>query len=251
MIRILFLIILSFSACAETGKQSNSEKQRSQAAAIFLISSGQCAETNAPAIGSSGRTQFDFIGVNCVSTTVGNIGFVQSGLKDRNANGIVGETSSSRLAPKRGFSSSGERKVNIEITYTLNAADSFLDVIGNGSLNEATAVVTGPTFRIKPSTVTYLIEATGAEGTFGKGTPPASQVGASKTLCLEFHEEGAGAHMFGWSKACAEVNRGTYEFDQEDVTFGAKGTNVGFVLNKVSVQRVIVTTGAIGTAKSL
>jgi len=251
MMKILLVTLLIFSACAEK-KQSNSEKQRSQAAAIFLLSSGRCLETSAPAIDGKSRTQFDFTGVNCVSTTVGDIGFVQANLKDSNNNGIVGETPNSRLAAKRDFSSTGEKKVNIEVTYILNATDSYLDVIGNGSLNEATAQVTGPTFRIRPGGITYLIEATGTEGNFDTGVVPQSSVGQIKTLCLEIHQEGAGAHMFGWSKPCAEVtDRSNYEFDQEDVLYGTKGSKLGFVLNKVTLQRVIVTSGKLGLAAQI
>jgi hypothetical protein len=253
-ITILFLAF-SLSFCTESGKQSNSEKQRSQVLAIALLSSGQCGEVNAPAIGGgTTRTQFDLLGTNCVSTTLGNIGFVQANLSDRNTNGVTGTTTASRMSPKRTFSTTGEKKVNVEITYMLNGADGFLDVIGNASLNESTAVATGPTFRIKPTTITYLIEATGGEGIFSKGTAPTSPPGTVKSLCLEIHEEGAGAHMFGWSKKCGELStadRGNYEFDQEDVLFSAKGSHIGFVLNKASIQQIVVTTGAIGTAKSL
>lgn len=249
LITIVFVSLLFFVGCQEK-KQSNSEKLRSQAAAILLLQSGNCAEFPQPAIGGTSRTEFNFSGASCIPANVGNVGFIQVGLKNTNENGLVGENSEARLASTRSFSKDG--KVNIEVTYKLTASDSYLDVIGNASVNQTTAIAFGPTFRIRPTKLQYLVLAGLAENDFSSS--PQSPIGQFKTLCLEIHQEGAGSHMFGWSKACSaltEADRGNYEFDQEDILFSQQGSSVGFVLNKVVLQKVIISSGKLGTSGSI
>jgi hypothetical protein len=71
---------------------------------------------------------------------------------------------------------------------------------------------------------------------------------------LEVHEEGSGAHIFGWSKACSSLttaNLGSYEFDQENVVGTISDRKVGFVLNNAVLTKIIVSSGKIGTSGSL
>ena len=139
----------------------------------------------------------------------------------------------------------------MEVTYTLTSTTSTLDVIALGGGSGTS--LTGPGFRISTGDVKYLTTA-GTASAFGTGTTPQSPVGTSKTLCLEVHEEGSGAHIFGWSKACSSLttaNLGSYEFDQENVVGTISDRKVGFVLNNAVLTKIIVSSGKIGTSGSL
>lgn len=244
---ITLLIGFILLGCQEKG-QSNSKKQRSQASALLLFQTGNCVEISQNAIGGTSRSEFNFSGASCIPANVGAVGFIQTGLKNTNQMGLVGEGPEARLASKKTFSIDG--KVNIEVTYKLTAQDSYLDVIGNASVNDL-AIAIGPTFRIRPTKLQYLIELGNLENDLASLSSP---VGEWKTLCLEIHNEGAGSHMFGWSKACSsltEADRGNYEFDKEDVAYSQKGSSLGFVLNKVILQKIIVSKGKLGTSGSI
>ncbi len=241
------LTLISFVACQEK-KQSNSEKQRSQIAALLLLQSGNCTEVSLPSIGETNRIEFNFSNSNCTASNVGSVGFAQIGLENINESGLVGKSQGARLVSQKAFSKDG--KVNIEVTYKLTAPDGYLDVTGNASVNTTNVTASGPTFRITPSQIKYLEGTT--ESAFS--TTISSPVNQFKTLCLEIHEEGAGSHMFGWSKACSALTpaeRGNYEFDEEDINSQKQGNGIGFVLNKVVLQKIVVSQGKIGTSGSI
>lgn len=243
LMKIHFLILLlTFVQCSELFNKSSSDNSKRNAAAGFLLlsQSGGCTQASVNTIGSTTRTEYNFSGVNCVSG-LATIGFVGENLQP----GLSGTSTSSRLASLTSFATSGGKKMNIEVTYTINSSSGYLDVIGNASVSGS--IATGPTFRIKPNTIS-IVTSFGQETAIGTGTVPSSPVSTEKTICLEIHEEN-GAHMFGWNSACASVaNRATYDFEQESVVTTNPGSQVGFVLNNATLKKIIVSRGAIGTA---
>ncbi|MCB1178533.1 MAG: hypothetical protein KDK36_13185 [Leptospiraceae bacterium] len=237
------IILLFFYNCSELfTKSDNSEEQRNNAILGYLvISQGGCTSQSAASIGSTQRTEYTFTGSNCNTSSLPAIGFTGENVSP----GLIGTSTASKLASSGSFTLSGEKKMNIEVTYTINSSSGYLDVVGNASVSGSTA--TGPTFRIKSSTIS-IITSGGVETAIGTGSPPSSPVGTEKTICLEFHEEN-GAHMFGWNSACSAIsNRSSYDFDQEAVSTTNPGSSIGFILNNVTLKKIIVSKGAIGNA---
>ncbi len=238
----ILILLFTFTQCSELFNKSSSDDSQRNAAAAFLVlsQSGGCTQSSVNTIGSTTRTEYNFSGANC-ATGLAAIGFVGENLSA----GLTGSSTSSRVASLTSFATSGEKKMNIEVTYTINNSSGYLDVIGNASV--AGTVATGPAFRIKSNTI-GIVSSLGVESAIGTGTVPSSPVGTEKTICLEIHEEN-GAHMFGWNSACASVaNRATYDFDQESVVTTNPGSQVGFVLNNATLKKIIVSRGAIGSS---
>ncbi len=235
LLALVIPFLLLFSACAER-KQSNNSNLLG-AVAIF----NGCSPTTVNSIGGTSRTEYNL--ANCL-TPLGLTGFTVTNISA----GFTGTSVESKMASNGTFGSI-DKKTNIEVTYTLNSATSFLDVIALGSGTGSS--VSGPGFRISQTDVKY-IKTNGTTGTFGTGTSPVSIVGTSTTLCLEVHEEGAGSHIFGWTGACSAVsNRGAYGFEEEDVAGAISDRKIGFTLNNVTLSKIIVSNGALGTAGSL
>lgn len=233
----LLVILFSFLACAEKKESDNSN----QLVALSILNGCGTTPTTVNSIGSTTRTEYNFTNCNNPSALSG---FSVSNISA----GLTGTSTNSKLASTGTFGSD-QKKINIEVTYILTTASSNLDIIALGA-GEGTAL-SGPGFRISPADVKYL-KTDGTSGSFGTGTSPATVVGTSTTLCLEVHEEGSGAHIFGWSGACSLVsNRGTYQFDQEDVTGAISSRKIGFTLNNAILTKIIVSNGALGTAGSL
>jgi hypothetical protein len=231
----LFLILFGLVSCAERKKSDNS------GALALLYLSLQCKSVSesASSIESTSRTQYNFSKVNVSDNTCG---FTLENI----TNGLTGTSADSKIGSSRTF---GSDEVNIEVTYTLNSSSGTLDVIALGSGSGTT--ISGPGFRISTTDVKY-IKPEGTALAFGTGTSPTTTVGESKTLCLEVHSEGGGSHIFGWSGACADVsNRGTYEFEEDDVDGAVSGSKIGFVLNNATITKIIVSDGPLGTAGSL
>jgi hypothetical protein len=230
----LIILILLFS-CAEGKKTDNS----SVLGALFIING--CSATTVGSIDGTSRTQYDFS--SCTNPSALQ-GFSVSNI----TSGLTGTSSNSKLASTGTFGSS-DFKINIEVTYSLLASTSNLDVIALGTGNGVDLV--GPGFRISPSDIKYL-NTSGTATLFGTGTSPTTTVGNSTTLCLEVHKEGAGSHIFGWAGACKDVaDRSSYTFEEEDVVGAVSDRKIGFVLNNAVLSKIIVSNGKIGTAGSL
>lgn len=226
------------------GKAKNSNS--GAAAALFLASQGGCSQSSAASIGGATRTSFNVSGANCASG-LSAIGFIGEGL----SSGLTGSGTASRLASTGTFSAGGEKKMNIEFTFTLSDSSGYLDVIGNASTSAAAA--TGPLFRIKPSGIDVYASGSQTASAPDKGGSITSSVGTEKTYCLEFHEE-SGAHLFGWSKACSllsDSEKASYEINKEGLSSANPGNKIGFVLNKAVLKSFTVTSGKIGTAGSM
>ena len=241
LIKLILLTVSIFGGCAEkSGSNSNS----TALTALLSIQNGcNTTATTESSIGSTSRTQYDFSVCNNPSALTG---FTVENI----TSGLTGTSNQSKLASTGTFGT-GEKKINVEVTYTLRSSTSTLDIIALGGGSGTS--LSGPGFRISPTDVKYLTTA-GTASAFGTGSSPQSQEGTSKTLCLEVHEEGSGAHIFGWSKACSSLttaNLGSYEFEQEDVAGTISDRKVGFVLNNAVLSKIIVSSGKIGTAGSL
>ncbi|MCC5814785.1 MAG: hypothetical protein JJT78_08520 [Leptospira sp.] len=170
-----------------------------------------------------------------------SMGFTPNNI-EYTSNGIRGSAPNARLGSQIDFVTLGGRKDQvIEVTFQLDRADAYLDVIGNATVG-SNASASGPGFRI----TTERIQVFGTSGNFSTppvGATPASPVGSRKTYCLEIHEEGVGGHLFGWSKGCGELtqnDRLNYEFDHVAVQTQNPGNRVGFVLNGVTMYQFTV-----------
>ncbi len=236
---LLTLLLLGLSACAESKKTDNSPAL----AALTIANLNSCGTTakTVTSIGATSRTEYDF--TNCNNPTA------LTGFSVQNISaGLTGTSDQSKLASTGTFGSV-DKKINIEVTYTLTSSTSILDVIALGGGTGTS--LSGPGFRISPTDVKYLTTA-GTASAFGTGTSPSSAVGTNSTLCLEVHQEGSGSHIFGWSGACSAVaNLGSYTFDQENVTGTISDSKIGFVLNNVKLSKIIVSNGKLGTSGSL
>ena len=234
----LLILLTIFFQCAER-KKSNSNSSLLGGLLLLQNSSPCPGVASATAIGSVSRTEYSF--TSCNSGTV--TGFTSENISA--SSGITGTTANSRLASIATF---GTEKVNIEVTFTLNSSGGYLDVIGLGLSSSAS--ISGPGYRVSESGIKYF-SLGGTPTAIATGVTPSTALNTQKTYCLELHKEN-GAHLFGWSKACAEVtNRASYEFDQESITTSTPGNNIGFVLSGSTLKKIIVSTGAIGTSGSL
>lgn len=236
ILKTSFLLFFLLS-CAERKKSDNN--QELIGALLFL--QGQCpSPTPVASIGAATRVELNFAG--CTSTSLN--GFVTENLSL--SGGIRGTGSNSRLASLGTY---GDKKVNIEVTFTLNSAGASLDVIGLGLSSSAS--ISGPGLRISESTIVPFNHA-GTTDTF-TGTAPVTPLNTEKTYCLELHNESPDVHAFGWAKSCAELTdaeKGSYPFDKE-IPSSFPGKNIGFVLNNSTIKKIIVSTGNIGTSGSL
>ncbi len=252
MVKIIISVVLSvtlFYSCSELNKKKEDNNAPLAAAAFLALQqqSGNCV-SSAPvaAIDGANRTKFSVVKDGC-GTSPGATITADSGVSFSGGSFVAGATEG-KFAPSGSYATSGP--VNIEIVYTITAADGEIDVIGNAAVNGA--VATGPAFRITTTTI-VPVSNTGAVGSLEK-TVPTSSVNSEKTLCLEIHREGAGAHVFGWSKACSSLtlaDRGAYEFEREDFSTAHPGGGVGFRLKNAKIKEFTITQGKIGSAGKL
>ncbi|WP_411823114.1 hypothetical protein [Leptospira sp. 'Mane'] len=243
------LTILSFSAlilfafnCAELKKKKDDDNS---ALALLALAGSTACSTSAVSSPSNG-TSFDF--TQCrgdASAALKLAGFTSANVVL--SGGIVGTgTNSTIVADSSRLSNfGGDKKATIQITYNLSASDSYLEAV-----MPSTTSLVGPTFQFTPTEIKKknILGATSALG----GTPGiwASSVAQDKTICVEVHNEN-GAHMFGWQGACANVNRGSYEFQEDSVSgYDFSGDRIAFRLNKVTLKSVIIYSSTIGTAGS-
>lgn len=242
---ILFFIIISLWNC-EVFKGKSKKDNSAAAAALFLASQGGCTQSSTASIGGATRTVFSVSGANCPSG-LSAIGFTGEGLSA----GLTGSGTSSRLASTGTFTAGGEKKMNIELTFSLTDSSGYIDVIGNASTSGAAAA--GPALRIKTSGIDAYASGSSAAAALDAGGSTASPVNTEKTYCLEFHEE-SGVHMFGWTKSCSQLTdaqKGSYEINKEGLSSANPGSKMGFVLNKAVLKSFTVTSGKIGTAGSI
>lgn len=235
IIWLIFALFMVFS-CAERNKSDSSDQI---ATGLLFILNSCPGVSQVSSIGATSRTAYVFTG--CTTTNVN--GFTSENISI--SGGVAGSSANSKMASIGTF---GTEKVNIEVTFTLNTPGGYLDVLGLGVASGAG--ISAPGFRISESNIKYFASG-GSATAIGTGSTPQTPLNTQKTYCLEFHKEN-GAHLFGWSKSCAEVtNRTSYDFDQENIITSTSGNNIGFVLNGATLKSIIVSTGAIGTAGSL
>ncbi|MDX1961275.1 MAG: hypothetical protein SFU98_22090 [Leptospiraceae bacterium] len=240
----LLFVLFTFVNCPE--KKPNNNQGRIAAYGLFAI---QCPVTQAPAIGSSSRTAI-FFSNGCTPFAMGFSGLSATNVTAENNIGATGTSTNSSIITNGDYKSGSEKKVNIEVTFQINADDGYIDVSGNATPSGTKPV--GPTFRIKTTTMT-AVNNSGVESAFTKGTVPQAGRNVQRVYCLEIHEESGAAHLFGWSKACnalSSTERGSYEFEIPSFSSTNPGSRVGFILNKSSLRNVIIS-GQIGTAGRL
>ena len=238
------LIAFVFISCEEKKKDNTA----ASAVEYLLRPSVVCASSSTTTISNSElgttpamATQYNISG--CDSNSLFSLGFSSQNI----TTGITGTSAESKIAANGDLFSSND--VNIEVTFSLNNASGYLEVIGQGSGSAAT--IDGPAIRINPATIQ-------ARGTAGSGgtlldlTNQSTSVGQTFTYCLEFHNETSDLHAIFWSSACTSVSaieRGTYTKEVE-VTSTFPGKRIGFILNNVTLQSFTVRT-KIGTAVNL
>jgi hypothetical protein len=236
------LILFFCVNCPE--KKSNSGQSLISAYALFSL---QCPVSSEASISGSTRTA-TFFGNACTSFAMSFAGLSANDVSAETNIGATGKTTNSTIITQADFKSSGEKKVNIEVTFQINTDAGYIDVIGNATASGTKPV--GPGFRIKTTTIS-AINNSGVESAL-TGSIPKPERNVQRTYCLEIHEEN-GAHVFGWSKACnalSEAERGVYEFELKTLSTTNPGSKVGFILNNSSLRRMVIS-GKIGTVGSV
>lgn len=232
---------LSVFNCAELF--SSKEDKNDDQLILALLVGANCPKTNVstPTFG----TKFDF--TNCSGDA--NLALAGSGFQASNvtlSGGLVGTSNNSTIITNASSlsNSGGNKKASIEIVYQLNSALSTISAI-----LPSTTAFGGPGFFIRDTKADKIVN--GSSSAFGTaGTPWASSVGQEKTLCLEIHEEGSGAHIFGWQGTCATVDRSAYQFEEENVVVIISGDRVALRINGATVKTLTIYNQSIGTAGS-
>lgn len=237
---IIFSILLTLGNCAELFSSKDKDNNNDAILAALLSNSGTCGQSARSGAAGTG-TRYNFFGCSGdVTTTLLGLGFTAQNIT---FNGGLSGTSDASTIVTRGSSlssSGGSKKAGIEITYVLNNASSILkaNLPSEASIN-------GPGFSIFATGANKLVN-DAASAFDDKPASWSSSVGVEKILCLEVHEEGTGAHIFGWEGSCDTVNRNSYQFEQEDVALAVSGDRVALKLNNVVVKSMTIYSSVIG-----
>ena len=236
---ILYLFISLFFASCEEKKKDNS----GATAAAFLLTRGSsatggCASASTTAISNSSlsgttptATQYSITG--CDTNSLSSIG-------------LTGTSVNSNIISNGDLFSGSD--VNIEVTFKLNDASGYLEVIGHGSGTAASLDGTG--VRINSSSTQAR---GGGSSTLTTINSQSTSVGATVTYCLDFHNESPNFHTVFWPSACTAVStadRNSYTGREASVTSTFPGKRVGFILNNATLQSFTVRT-KIGVAANL
>ena len=245
---ILSLFISLFFASCEEKKKDNS----GAAAAAFLLTRGSsatggCASASTTAISNSSlsgttptATQYSITG--CDTNSLSSIGFSSQNI----STGLTGTSVNSKIISNGDLFSGSD--VNIEVTFKLNDASGYLEVIGHGSGTAASLDGTG--VRINSSSTQAR---GGGSSTLTTINSQSTSVGATVTYCLDFHNESPNFHTVFWPSACTAVStadRNSYTGREASVTSTFPGKRVGFILNNATLQSFTVRT-KIGVAANL
>ncbi len=245
---ILSLFISLFFASCEEKKKDNS----GAAAAAFLLTRGSsatggCASASTTAISNSSlsgttptATQYSITG--CDTNSLSSIGFSSQSI----STGLTGTSANSRILSNGDLFSGSD--VNIEVTFKLNDASGYLEVIGHGSGTAASLDGTG--VRINSSSTQAR---GGGSSTLTTINSQSTSVGATVTYCLDFHNESPNFHTVFWPSACTAVStadRNNYTSREASVNSTFPGKRVGFILNNATLQSFTVRT-KIGIAANL
>jgi|JI9StandDraft_2_1071091.scaffolds.fasta_scaffold03288_6 hypothetical protein len=245
---ILYLFISLFFASCEEKKKDNS----GATAAAFLLTRGSsatggCASASTTAISNSSlsgttptATQYSITG--CDTNSLSSIGFSSQSI----STGLTGTSANSRILSNGDLFSGSD--VNIEVTFKLNDASGYLEVIGHGSGTAASLDGTG--VRINSSSTQAR---GGGSSTLTTINSQSTSVGATVTYCLDFHNESPNFHTVFWPSACTAVStadRNSYTGREASVTSTFPGKRVGFILNNATLQSFTVRT-KIGVAANL
>ncbi len=244
---ILSIFITLFFISCEEKKKDNTPA----AAAAFLLarssSAGGCASGSTTAIANSNlgstsasATQYSISG--CDSNTLSSLGFSSQNI----TTGVTGTSINSKIAANGDLFSASD--VNIEVTFKLDNASGYLEVIGQGSGTAST--IDGPAIRINSSTT--QARGTGSS-TLSNLTSQTTTVGQTVTYCLEFHNESPSLHAVFWSTACTSVStadKSNYSGREATLTSTFPGKRIGFILNNATLQSFTVRT-KIGVATNL
>ena len=245
---ILSLFISLFFASCEEKKKDNS----GATAAAFLLTRGSsatggCASASTTAISNSSlsgttptATQYSITG--CDANSLSSIGFSSQSI----STGLTGTSVNSKIISNGDLFSGSD--VNIEVTFKLNDASGYLEVIGHGSGTAASLDGTG--VRINSSSTQAR---GGGSSTLTTINSQSTSVGATVTYCLDFHNESPNFHTVFWPSACTAVStadRNSYTGREASVTSTFPGKRVGFILNNATLQSFTVRT-KIGVAANL
>ncbi|MCT8332993.1 hypothetical protein NUH30_04855 [Leptospira sp. 85282-16] len=233
-------IALSILNCAELF--SSKEDNNNDLLILALLAGSRCPST-AVATPTNG-IKYDF--ANCSGDA--NLALSGSGFQGNNvtlSGGLVGTSNDSTIITNASAlsNSGGSKKASIEIVYQLNSASSTVSAILPSSTSFA-----GPGFLLSSTKADKIVN--GTSSNFGTpGTPWASSVGQDKTVCLEVHEEN-GAHIFGWQGACANVDRNSYQFEEDSVVVSLPGDRIGLKINGATIKTLTIYNQSIGAAGS-
>jgi hypothetical protein len=213
---ILYLFISLFFASCEEKKKDNS----GATAAAFLLTRGSsatggCASASTTAISNSSlsgttptATQYSITG--CDTNSLSSIGFSSQNI----STGLTGTSVNSKIISNGDLFSGSD--VNIEVTFKLNDASGYLEVIGHGSGTAASLDGTG--VRINSSSTQAR---GGGSSTLTTINSQSTSVGATVTYCLDFHNESPNFHTVFWPSACTAVStadRNSYTGREASVT---------------------------------
>lgn len=244
-ISIIIALNILITGCEEKKKDSTPS-----AAALFLLSrgsTGSCASGATTSISntalgttSASATQYTISG--CDTNSLNALGFSSQNI----STGATGTSVNSKIAANGDLFSAGD--VNIEITFSLNSANAYLEVIGQGSGNAAN--IDGPAIRINPTNT--QARGTG-RATLANITSTTTSVGQTVTYCLDFHNESPSFHAVVWASSCTSVSttdRNNYTGREATVPSTFPGKRIGFILNNATLTSFTVRT-KVGTAVNL
>ncbi|TGL09275.1 hypothetical protein [Leptospira levettii] len=237
---IVFVVFVSLGNCAELFQASKKDNNNDAIFAALLANSGSCGQSARSGAAGNG-TRYNFFGCSGdATTTLLGLGFTAQNVSFNG--GLSGTSDASTIVTRASSlsSSGGSKKAGIEVTYVLINASSTLKAILPSESN-----FNGPGFSIFLTGANKLVNGT-ASAFDDKPASWSSSLGIEKTLCLEVHEEGSGAHIFGWEGSCDTVNRNAYQFEQEDVALTVSGDRVALRLNNVIVKSLTIYSSVIG-----
>jgi hypothetical protein len=173
------------------------------------------------------------------SSALSNLGFPNQNLVFP-GDGVVGNSTSSSLVSLSDYPTLGSKSQSMEVTFRLDRADAYLDVVVAASAAGNTPV--GPRFRITADNVSIINSENQAQGIIGSVRNKAG-VAQVRTYCFDTHDH-SGGHLIGWSQSCASLSDrdraiGGYEFERPGIQGTLPGFKFGLIINGATVRQMI------------
>ncbi len=190
--------------------------------------------------GNSNGSRQGFNISGCTSSaSLSSLGFPNQNLAFP-GDGVVGNSTTSSLVSLSDYPTLGSKSQSMEVTFRLDRADAYLDVVVSASAAGNTPV--GPRFRITADNVSIINSENQAQGIIGSVRNKAG-VSQVRTYCFDVHDH-SGGHLIGWSQACASLTDrdraiGGYEFERPGIQGTLPGFKIGLIANGATIRQMI------------